>query len=89
MSSFEWANGMFNDRLRLWAIVSQALGLIIIFILETGLGRGQAGRYQLVVLLLMLLAALVIAVLRRYQQRKAMRLAEERFAFLREEEADD
>jgi len=80
---------MFNDRLRLWAIVSQALGLVTIFLLETGLGRGQAASYQLVVLLLMLMAALVIAVLRRYQQRKAMRLAERRFAQLREDEADD
>ena len=80
---------MFNDRLRLWAIVSQALGLLAIFLLETSLGRGQAGSYQLVVLLLMLAAALVIAVLRRYQQRKAMRLADQRFAKLREDEADD
>lgn len=80
---------MFNNRLRLWAIVSQALGLVTIFLLETLLGRGQAGRYQLVVLLLMLAAALVIAVLRRYHQRKALRLKEQRFAELREDEADD
>lgn len=80
---------MFKDRLRLWAIVSQALGLLAIFLLETSLGRGQAGWYQLVILLLMLIAALVIAVLKRYQQRKAMRLAEQRFAQLREDEAGD
>lgn len=80
---------MFNDRLRLWAIVSQALGLLVIFILETGLGRGQARSYQLAVLITMLTVALLIAILRRYQQRKALRLAEQRFAKLREEEADD
>ncbi|WP_027849066.1 hypothetical protein [Marinospirillum minutulum] len=80
---------MLNNRLRLWAIVSQALGLVTIFLLETLLGRGQAGSYQLVVLLLMLVAALVIAVLRRYHQRKARRLEEQRFAELREDEADD
>lgn len=80
---------MFNDRLRISAIVSQALGLVTIFLLETGLGRGQAGRYQLVVLLLMLIAALVIAVLRRYQQRKNLRLKEQRFAKLQEDEVDD
>lgn len=80
---------MFNDRLRLWAIVSQALGLATIFLLETLLGRGQAGSYQLVVLLLMLVAALVIAVLRRYQQRKDLRLKEQRFAKLQEDEVDN
>lgn len=80
---------MFNNRLRLWAIVSQALGFMVIFWLETYLGRGQAGAWQLGVLLLMLAAALLIAVLKRYQQRKAMRLAEQRSALLREEAADD
>lgn len=80
---------MFNNRLRLWAIVSQALGFMVIFWLETYLGRGQAGAWQLGVLLLMLAAALLIAVLRRYQQRKVMRLAEQRSALLREEAADD
>lgn len=80
---------MFNDRLRFWAIVSQALGLVVIFLLETWLGRGQAGRWQLGVLFAMLTAALVIAVLRRYQQRKALRLADERYARLREDEVDD
>ncbi|NLW04795.1 MAG: hypothetical protein GX029_06165 [Pseudomonadaceae bacterium] len=79
---------MLNDRLRFWAIVSQALGFVIIFLLETSLGRGQAGPYQLGVLLIMLAFALVIAVLRRYAQRKALRLAAERFALLREEEGD-
>lgn len=80
---------MMHDRLRLWAIVSQALGFVVIFLLETSLGRGQAGHYQLGVLLLMLAAASVIAVLRRYQQGKALRLAEQRKAMLREEAADD
>ncbi len=78
-----------NNRLRFWAIVSQALGFLVIFLLETSLGRGQAGRWQLGVLLLMLAAALLIAVLRRYEQRKALRLAAQRFARLREDEADD
>ncbi len=80
---------MLNDRLRFWAIVSQALGFAVIFLLETCLGRGQAGSYQLAVLLVMLAFAVVIAVLRRYAQRKAQRLAAVRFALLEEDAADD
>lgn len=63
-----------EDRLRLWAVISQLTGLVIIFMQRT---YGVAGIWQALVLGLMLLAALVVAGRRRYlrnqrlQQRRA------------------
>ncbi|MBE0507685.1 MAG: hypothetical protein IBX50_13405 [Marinospirillum sp.] len=80
---------MLKDPLRFWAVVSQAVGFTLIVVLETWLGRAQAGYWQIRVLLVMLAIALVIAVLRRYQQRRAMQLAAKRRQLLQDEEADD
>ncbi len=80
---------MLSSRLRFWAIVSQALGLSLIFILESLLGRGQAGKWQLIILLLMLGTALVIALLRTYATKKELRLAEQRRQILDAEQAED
>lgn len=80
---------LLGKTLRFWAIFSQALGFCLIILLETWLGRGQAGPWQLRVLLLMLLVALVIAVLRRYQERKQLKRQAEQQAWLREQASDD
>jgi cytochrome c-type biogenesis protein CcmH/NrfF len=80
---------MLKDPLRFWAVMSQAVGFTLIVLLETWLGRAQAGYWQIRVLLLMLAAALLIAILRRYQQQRALQLAAKRRQLLRDEEADD
>jgi high-affinity Fe2+/Pb2+ permease len=80
---------MLKDPLRFWAVVSQAVGFTLIVLLETLLGRAQAGYWQVRVLALMLLIALVIAVLRRYQQRRALQMAAKRRQLLQDEAADD
>ncbi|WP_114416992.1 hypothetical protein [Marinospirillum perlucidum] len=80
---------MLNDPLRFWAVITQALGFTLIILLETWLGRGQAGPWQLAILAAMLVAALVIAVLRRYQNRRHLKEQERRRQLLQEDEEDN
>lgn len=79
---------MLKDSLRFWAIVSQATGFTLIILLETWLGRAQAGFWQLLILLAMIAIALVIAVLRLYQHKRWQKEQERRRQVLREEEED-
>lgn len=79
---------MLKDPLRLWAIISQALGFTLIIILETWLGRAQAGYWQLRVLLVMIGIALIIALLRHYQHKRQLKEQERRRQLLAEEEED-
>ena len=75
---------MYQNPLRFWAIFSQAAGFVAIVVLETWLGRAQAGFWQLWVLVAMLMAALVIAVLRRYQHGRWLKEQERRRQLLQQ-----
>lgn len=80
---------MLQDPLRFWAIISQATGFILIILLETWLGRAQAGYWQIRILVVMIAIALVIALLRRYQNKRLLKQQEQRRQLLREDEADN
>lgn len=80
---------MLNDPLRFWAIISQAVGFSLIILLETLLGRAQAGYWQVRILAVMLGVALLVALLRRYRQRKLLKQAEQRRQLLNDEADDD
>lgn len=80
---------MLNDPLRFWAILSQAVGFGLIILLETGLGRAQAGYWQIRILAVMLGIALLVALLRHYRQQKQLKQAAQRRQLLDDEAADD
>jgi|AntRauTorcE11897_2_1112592.scaffolds.fasta_scaffold01920_11 uncharacterized membrane protein len=80
---------MLQDPLRFWAVVSQAAGFILIILLETWLGRAQAGYWQLRILLVMIAVALVIALLRRYRNKRFLKEQERRRQLLLEDEEDN
>ncbi len=65
------------DALRALAIASQALGFILIIILETVLGDA-ARPWQGATLAAMLMTALTIALLRQYRDNRARKTATER-----------
>ncbi|GAB2778237.1 hypothetical protein GCM10027040_00580 [Halomonas shantousis] len=65
------------DRLRATAITSQAVGFILIIVLETWLGDA-ARKWQGVTLAFMLVAALGVALMRHYRRNKRRKAAEER-----------
>lgn len=80
---------MLNDTLRFWALLTQALGLTLIIFLETWLGRGQAGDWQLWVLAFMLLSALLLAVLRHYRNQRQLKARMQRWQQLQDQEAQE
>jgi len=80
---------MLQDPLRFWAIISQATGFTLIILLETWLGRAQAGYWQLRILVVMIAIALVIALLRRYQNKRLLKQQEQRRKLLLEDEEDN
>ncbi|MDR9466780.1 hypothetical protein [Marinospirillum sp.] len=80
---------MLQDPLRFWAIISQAVGFTLIILLETWLGRAQAGYWQLRILGVMIAVALVIALLRRYQNKRFLKEQERRRQLLLEDEEDN
>lgn len=80
---------MLQDPLRFWAVISQALGFTLIILLETWLGRAQAGFWQLLILITMIATALVIAFLRLYQNKRWQKEQERRRQLLREEAEDN
>jgi Na+-driven multidrug efflux pump len=59
-----------NDSLRLWAIFSQLLGFIVIFLLRT---YEVPGFWQGIVLALMLSSALLIWLIRLYRKNKRLK----------------
>ena len=67
------------DMLRALAIVSQALGLMLIITLETVMGDA-ARPWQGVVLALMVAAALAIALVRLYRRNRLRKQQAQRFA---------
>lgn len=80
---------MLNDRLKIWAVASQAMGLILIVALETWLGRGQAGLWQKWVLIAMLLCAGIVALLRFYRHQQHVKEQARRRQVLQDAASDD
>ncbi|MFK7160194.1 hypothetical protein V6U78_03990 [Marinospirillum sp. MEB164] len=80
---------MLNDRLKNWAVASQAVGLIVIVALETWLGRGEAGQWQKWVLIAMLACAALVALLRFYRHQQHLKEQARRRQVLEEAASDD